>query len=141
MVKLRVIGSNVPTNMKNCLFCKWIDGGRKVVIENENFKVFYDGFPVNKGHLLAVPKRHIKNLFELNQKEWESLRGLLQKSERHLDKKYSPDGFNIGVNIGEAAGQTVFHLHIHLIPRYKGDVKNPRGGIRNIKKALMKYDD
>lgn len=102
--------------------------------------VIYDGFPVNKGHLLVIPRRHIENLFGLNRQEWNELQNAIADSKVFLDKNYKPDGYNIGVNVGKYAGQTVFHLHVHIIPRYKGDVENPRGGIRNIKKALVEYN-
>jgi diadenosine tetraphosphate (Ap4A) HIT family hydrolase len=78
-------------------------------------------------------------LLDLSEEEMVSLRGILQLVKRELREGYSPDGYNIGINEGEAAGQTIAHLHIHVIPRYVGDVDEPRGGIRNIKKALVPY--
>ena len=102
------------------------------IIENEYAFAIYDGFPVAKGHSLVVPKRQVKEIFELNKEEYESCFELVRKVKDLLITKFKPEGFNIGVNCGEVAGQTVFHAHIHVIPRYKGDVPNPRGGVRNI---------
>ena len=100
----------------------------------------YDTFPVNKGHVLVMPKRHFANFFDATTEEVSAFNDLLQKVKGLLDEELKPDGYNIGINIGEAAGQTIFHLHIHLIPRYNGDVENPRGGVRKIKKPLVEYD-
>ena len=94
--------------------------------------VIYDSYPVTKGHSLVIPKRQIKEIFELNKEEYESCFELVRKVKDLLITKFKPEGFNIGVNCGEVAGQTIFHAHIHVIPRYKGDVPNPRGGVRNI---------
>jgi len=91
-----------------------------------------DLFPVTPGHLLIIPNRHIANYFEASAREKRELWDLLEEAKKLLESKDSPDGYNIGINVGEAAGQTVFHLHIHLIPRRKGDVENPRGGIRHV---------
>ncbi len=102
------------------------------IVENEFSYAFYDGFPVSKGHTLIVPKRVVPEIFDLNDDEYRGCFDLIKKVKDYLKEKYSPDGFNIGVNNGEDAGQTVFHAHIHVIPRYKGDVPNPRGGVRNI---------
>ena len=102
------------------------------IIENEYAFAIYDGFPVAKGHSLVVPKRQVKEIFELNKEEYESCFELVRKVKDLLITKFKPEGFNIGVNCGEVAGQTIFHAHIHVIPRYKGDVPNPRGGVRNI---------
>lgn len=87
---------------------------------------------MTKGHAEIVPKAHIISFFDLNEKEVSSMYELIIKTKELISKKFNPDGFNIGLNEGEVAGRTVSHLHIHIIPRYKGDVENPRGGIRNI---------
>jgi diadenosine tetraphosphate (Ap4A) HIT family hydrolase len=92
----------------------------------------YDSYPISKGHTLVIPKRHISNYFLLEDNERNDCWDLINKLKEELEKEYNPDGFNIGININEAAGQTVHHVHIHLIPRYSGDIPNPRGGIRNI---------
>jgi len=81
----------------------------------------------------------MQEIFELTTDEWGNLKVAIQKTKDGLDNLYVPDGYNIGMNCGEVAGQTVLHLHIHVIPRYDGDVENPRGGIRNFKEPLVKY--
>jgi len=93
---------------------------------------FLDGFPVSNGHTLVVPKRHVVSLWEMTTEEYTDAFALLRHVKDVLQEQFNPQGFNVGVNCGQAAGQTVFHAHIHLIPRYTGDVPHPRGGIRNI---------
>ena len=111
-----------------CPFCKDID----IVLENDLAFAIYDKYPVNLGHILIIPKRHFSNYFDATKEEKEALLELLEESKGLLDREFSPDGYNIGINICEAAGQTVWHLHVHLIPRYKGDIDNPRGGVRGV---------
>ena len=89
-----------------------------------------DGFPVSKGHTLLIPKRHVGSFFEITDEERADLLALLNKAKVVIQEEFNPDGYNIGINDGPAAGQTVPHLHIHLIPRYKGDRYDPRGGVR-----------
>ena len=86
----------------------------------------------NKGHILSVPQRHISSYFEATPEEVLAIDELISRVKTIFDKRYKPDGCNVGVNVGAAAGQTVFHLHVHVIPRYQGDVPDPRGGIRRI---------
>lgn len=112
----------------NCPFCEIAT--ERIIIENEHAFSIFDGYPVSPGHSLIIPKRHIASFFEANRIEQISFLELLSKMQSLLMEKYKPDGFNIGVNVGEAAGQTVMHLHIHLIPRYSGDIPDPRGGVR-----------
>ncbi|MDW5300713.1 MAG: HIT family protein [Sedimentibacter sp.] len=114
----------------NCIFCN-IEKDR-IITENETAYAVYDGFPVNKGHMLIIPKKHIKDYFETNEQDKDGLWKLVDECKKIVDKKFNPDGYNIGINCGEAAGQTVMHLHIHLIPRYKGDIENPKGGVRGV---------
>ena len=111
-----------------CVFCQITD----IVLENELALAFYDKYPVNKGHLLIIPKRHVEQYFDLTEQERIAIDELLFQGKKMLDEQYQPDGYNIGVNSGEAAGQTVFHVHVHLIPRYDGDMKDPRGGVRGV---------
>ena len=92
--------------------------------------VISDGFPISTGHTLIIPKRHVGSWFECTAPEQQSLMGLMARARDRLILAHSPDGFNIGINDGAAAGQTVPHLHVHLIPRYSGDREDPRGGIR-----------
>ena len=105
---------------------------KEKIIENENAFAIYDAFPVSKGHVLVIPKRVVSEIFDLNEDEYISCFNLIKDVKKILDKNHKPDGFNIGINNGEKAGQTIFHAHIHVIPRYIGDVENPRGGVRNV---------
>ena len=91
-----------------------------------------DNYPVSKGHMLVVPKKKVKSIFNLKKSEYTKLFDLVQRTKTYIGKKYSPQGFNIGINDGKAAGQTINHAHIHIIPRYKGDHKDPKGGIRAV---------
>jgi diadenosine tetraphosphate (Ap4A) HIT family hydrolase len=89
-----------------------------------------DGYPITEGHALVIPRRHVATFFETTAGERQAMLELLDEAKALLDAKYRPDGYNIGINNGAAAGQTVMHLHIHIIPRYVGDKSDPRGGIR-----------
>jgi diadenosine tetraphosphate (Ap4A) HIT family hydrolase len=108
-------------------------------MKNDYAMAVYDGYPVTKGHMLIIPKRHIVSLFEASIEEQMSLLDLLAKAHAQLLEEENPDGFNIGINDGAAAGQTVMHLHIHLIPRYSGDTDDPRGGVRWIMPEKAPY--
>lgn len=123
---------------KKCLFCNY--DKNQYILENELAFALYDHFPVNEGHTLIIPKRHFSNFFDASEEEVLALYDLIHKAKAIIDKKYNPTGYNIGVNIGEDAGQTIMHLHIHIIPRYKGDVENPKGGVRKLKKELVPYN-
>lgn len=114
---------------KKCPFCQQV---LKKIIKGKYAFSAFDQFPVSKGHCLIIPNRHVNNIFELADCELMDLYAVLNDTKNYIDSLYSPDGYNIGINMGEAAGQTVPHLHIHLIPRYNGDVKNPRGGVRGV---------
>ena len=92
--------------------------------------VIRDGFPISPGHTLIIPKRHVASFFELTAEERSGLLALLDEAKADLDREFSPQGYNIGVNDGKAAGQTIAHVHIHLIPRFAGDRPDPRGGVR-----------
>jgi len=102
----------------------------KIVAQNTHTLTIRDTLPVSPGHTLILPKSHIASIFEAQSDEVAALWDALKKARTQLLKEFSPDGFNIGINDGLAAGQTILHLHIHLIPRYKGDMPDPRGGIR-----------
>ena len=112
---------------------------REILFESATAFCFYDKFPVNKGHVLVVPKRVVANYFELTVKEQTACWLMINKVKEELQNKFNPDGFNIGININEAAGQTISHVHIHIIPRYKGDVEKPRGGIRGVIPSKKEY--
>ncbi|MDI6881086.1 MAG: HIT family protein [Desulfitobacteriaceae bacterium] len=121
----------------DCIFCSIPE--TEILAENELALAFWDKFPSNEGHTLIVPKRHVASLFEATTEEMTSIWELLREVKRKLDERFAPDGYNVGVNVGEAAGQTVLHLHVHVIPRYQGDVPDPRGGIRRLKKSLVPW--
>ena len=123
----------------DCIFCEKLNK-KEYILENELAVAIFDAFPVNKGHMLIIPKRHFASFFEATSQEVLSCMELVNNAKEYLDNEYNPDGYNIGINVGEAAGQTIFHLHIHIIPRYMGDVENPRGGIRKLKTPLVEYD-
>ena len=106
---------------KPCPFCTL--PSERIVEENQLASWIYDGFPVSKGHSLIIPKRHLGSFFDINLEERLAMLELLDKAKAAIDKDLKPDGFNIGINNGPAAGQTVLHLHLHLIPRYAGDVE------------------
>jgi diadenosine tetraphosphate (Ap4A) HIT family hydrolase len=113
---------------KDCVFCNYDNK----ILENEAFFAIYDKYPVSKGHMLIIPKRHTESYFNLSSYELQYLQSMLEECKSVLRFKYNPDGFNIGINDGKVAGQTVMHLHIHIIPRYKGDMDNPEGGVRGV---------
>jgi diadenosine tetraphosphate (Ap4A) HIT family hydrolase len=115
---------------QSCPFCK--PKGSDIVLQNTHCYARYDGFPVSPGHLLIVPFRHEPNFFALQPEERAAGMELLHRGKELLEEQRRPDGFNVGINIGQAAGQTVWHAHVHLIPRYKGDIDNPRGGVRGV---------
>ncbi len=112
----------------HCPFCSLpID---RILCEDALTQVIRDGFPVSPGHSLIIPKRHCVSFFELTDEERTSLFRQLTEAKAALDAEFKPNGYNIGINEGIAAGQTVSHLHVHLIPRYHGDRADPRGGVR-----------
>ena len=111
-----------------CPFCALSTD--RIVISNQHGLVIRDGFPVSDMHSLIIPRRHVTSFFDLEEAERDALLALLQEAKRRLDKECKPAGYNIGINDGTAAGQTIAHLHIHLIPRYQGDCEDPRGGVR-----------
>ena len=114
-----------------CPFCK-VESEREIIASSPLSVAFSDGFPVSPGHALIIPKRHVSSFFDLSQEERQDLLNLANSVKQIVEERYHPDGYNIGVNVGEAAGQSIFHVHMHLIPRYQGDVPNPRGGVRGV---------
>lgn len=113
----------------------------RIRYENDVFRVIRDGYPISPGHTLIIPKQHIESLFDLNEADFTKLRATLHWARTDVSNEFHPDGYNVGINDGPTAGQTVPHLHIHLIPRYKGDQSDPRGGIRWIFPDKTKYWD
>ena len=130
----RGVNAQYEHREKDCLFCQiQTDDKKRVVDENTLAYAIRDGFEVTKHHTLFMPKRHIKDYFGLSQAEINAINQLIESQKEFLDDADSSiDGYNIGMNCGETAGQTIFHCHVHLIPRRKGDVENPRGGVRHI---------
>ena len=122
----------------NCPFCK-AELERDIIASSSLSVAFYDGFPVSPGHALIIPKRHVSSFFDLSKEEQQDLLNLADRVKRIVEERYHPDGYNIGINVGEAAGQSIFHVHMHLIPRYQGDVPNPRGGVRGVIPAKQNY--
>ena len=112
----------------SCAFCQY--DRSKAIVENDFGFSIFDSHPVSNGHCLVIPEEHQWDYFKLSQQTRKGLDGLLIAVKEHLDDCYSPDGYNIGINNGHAAGQTIMHAHIHVIPRYEGDNTDPRGGIR-----------
>jgi diadenosine tetraphosphate (Ap4A) HIT family hydrolase len=111
-----------------CPFCSL--PADRTVLSSANAIALRDAYPISPGHTLIVPRRHIGSFFEATTQERAELLALLDEAKRELDAQFTPAAFNIGINDGPAAGQTVPHLHIHLIPRYVGDRTDPRGGVR-----------
>ena len=111
-----------------CPFCN--PPAEEIVLQNPLCYARYDKFPASPGHLLLIPYRHIASLFDATDAEQAALLALVREAKTLLDDRLHPDGYNVGVNVGTAAGQTVMHLHVHVIPRYAGDVEDPRGGVR-----------
>ena len=111
-----------------CPFCA--PPSDRIIRVNELALVLRDGFPVSPGHTLLIPKRHVASFFDVTDAERADLISLLAAARGDLDRQFHPAGYNVGMNDGHAAGQTVPHLHIHLIPRYDGDRDDPRGGVR-----------
>jgi len=112
----------------DCPFCNPSED--EIVLANDLCYARYDKYPVSPGHLLLIPYRHIPTLFDATDDEQAALLALVREAKTLLDEHFHPDGYNIGVNVRAAAGQTVMHLHVHVIPRYAGDVDDPRGGVR-----------
>lgn len=121
----------------NCIFCEY--SKEEYIAENDLCFAIFDKFPVNEGHALIIPKRHFQNYFDATKEEIAAMYDLSQEVKKIIDDKHSPDGYNVGVNVNHEGGQTIMHLHMHIIPRYKGDIEDPRGGIRRIKRQLIFY--
>ena len=113
-----------------CPFCN--PSEEDIVLKNKLCYARFDKYPVNKGHILIIPFRHFDNYFDATTEEKLSIVELIDKVKDFLDKEFKPDGYNIGVNVGKFAGQTINHVHIHVIPRYIGDVDDPTGGVRGV---------
>ena len=132
--------SNNKQKNKNpdCPFCN-LSENVELISETATAVAFFDSFPVNQGHTLIIPKRHIASYFDLTIHEQRALWLLVNRCKTILEKRFNPNGLNVGINVGEDAGQSILHVHIHLIPRYKGDVENPRGGVRGVIPSKQNY--
>jgi diadenosine tetraphosphate (Ap4A) HIT family hydrolase len=113
-----------------CPFCNPIV--EDIIAKNDLCYALWDRYPVNKGHLLVIPFRHTADYFSLTAEEKHALLALIDESKELIEENFTPAGYNIGFNVGQVAGQTIMHFHCHVIPRYVGDVKEPRGGIRGV---------
>jgi diadenosine tetraphosphate (Ap4A) HIT family hydrolase len=120
---------------QNCPFCH----PDSVLFGNDLAYAKADKFPVNPGHLLIIPRRHVADFFRTTEEEKAALLSMLDKAKKYLDGKHTPAGYNVGINVGEVAGQTVMHVHMHLIPRYQGDLEKPRGGVRGVIPSRQSY--
>lgn len=120
---------------KVCPFCDRADP----VIANALAYARYDKFPVSRGHLLIIPRRHLADWFDTTTEERLALFALADEARTLLLETFAPGGFNLGINVGEVAGQTIAHVHLHVIPRYRGDARNPRGGVRGVIPAKQDY--
>lgn len=120
---------------QDCPFCN----SRNIVIENELAYADWDTYPASPGHCLIITKRHVAEYFQATPEEKAAIWDLLDEVKTIIDQAHQPDAYNVGVNIGKTAGQSVPHIHIHIIPRYKGDVENPQGGVRGVIPHKQKY--
>ena len=121
-----------------CPFCKPF--ADDIVAKNELCYARWDRYPVSKGHLLLMPYRHTPDFFSLTPEEKHSLLDLIEVCKEVIVENFNPDGYNIGMNVGAAAGQTILHCHCHMIPRYFGDEKRPKGGIRGVVPGKRGYE-
>lgn len=112
----------------SCPFCNY----RAIVYENDRAFSCWDAAPASPGHMLILPKRHIPDFLAIWPDELADIWALLELGQALITRQHLPDGFNLGVNVGIAAGQTISHAHLHVIPRYRGDVEDPRGGVRAV---------
>ena len=113
-----------------CPFCNPV--ADDIVAKNDLCYARRDRYPVSEGHLLVIPFRHIPDFFLMTVEEKQAVLALVDECKEVIEEEFSPAGYNIGFNVGVAAGQTVMHCHCHVIPRYVGDVREPRGGVRGV---------
>ena len=125
--------------VEKCPFCNVAD--IQVIAASNRAIAIADSFPISQGHSLVIPKRHVSSIFEMTTHEQTEVWTFVAAVRQLLSQKFSPAGFNIGLNDGGDAGQTIEHAHIHVIPRYPGDIEDPRGGIRWVLPARAKYWD
>ncbi len=123
------------SEVSHCPFC-YVDG---LILRNALAGVRFDKNPVTRGHCLIIPFRHVADFFATTDEERRAMLELAEAAKAMLDRDFAPQGYNLGINVGEVAGQTVPHVHLHLIPRYQGDVENPRGGVRGVIPRRQNY--
>lgn len=121
-----------------CSFCG-LSAEAKLISETATIIAIEDKYPVSKGHCLIIPKRHVPDYFELSLHEQRACWMMVNRCKSIVENQFNPDGFNVGININEVAGQSISHVHIHLIPRYKGDVEDPFGGVRGVVPGKRRY--
>lgn len=114
---------------QECIFCR---PQREILCENAQAIAVFDSYPVSPGHSLILPRRHAVTVWDLAEDEYLACYALVRTLKPILEARFRPEGFNVGVNCGEAAGQSVWHAHIHVIPRFKGDTPFPKGGVRHV---------
>jgi diadenosine tetraphosphate (Ap4A) HIT family hydrolase len=126
------------TNTIECQFCQIVDGNSEatILLEDEHYICFLDKYPVTEGHSLVIPKTHVERFEELDDSR---IYEFLERAHEKVSTEYEPDATNIGLNNGSAAGQTISHVHWHIIPRYAGDMDNPEGGVRGVIPDKQKY--
>ena len=123
----------------SCIFCN-LPVEKEIIESNELALAFYDNYPVTKYHTLVIPRRHVLDYFELTKIEHDAIQELLYSHKERLQNLDSTiTGFNIGINVGKDAGQSIFHVHVHLIPRRHGDMEDPKGGVRGVIPEKQKY--
>jgi diadenosine tetraphosphate (Ap4A) HIT family hydrolase len=115
---------------ESCPFCSMVE--ERIIEGGEYAFAVLDAYPVSPGHTLIVSRRHVADAFELSGDEIAEIMRLIQAARRRIDAEYRPDGYNVGVNVGKDAGQTIMHVHVHVIPRNAGDVARPEGGVRHV---------
>jgi diadenosine tetraphosphate (Ap4A) HIT family hydrolase len=135
---LRPHSNSAVVRDANCPFCERCESNL-IIARNQLAVAFPDSYPLNNGHTLIVPFRHENDFFKLADSEQQAMLALVRSVRRKLDRTHSPDGYNIGLNVGAAAGQTIGHVHLHVIPRYSGDVADPRGGVRWVIPSKARY--
>ena len=132
-----IITNPMNPNNQSCPFCNITNP----ILQNNYWVCVYDKYQVTDGHTLIIPKRHTTDYFECSKDEKLSLIDMIDECKNYLSKEFKPQGFNVGFNVGEVSGQTIFHTHVHVIPRYKNDVPNPRGGVRGVIPSKQNYDE
>ena len=122
----------------SCLFCEVPES--EIIISHELCFARRDKFPVSPGHTLVIPRRHYESVFEATAEEFTAMWEVIGQVKELIENEFQPDGYNVGVNVGKAGGQSVFHVHMHIIPRYEGDVENPLGGVRGVLPFKRKWE-